>query len=268
MLQLLRADFYKLSKMKSFFICLLILLALIVGSVFLSDYTNNQNKGQTTVDENGQTVSLYDDSLSASSMLTSTFSIDTVLFASIVISLLCANEFGFGTIKNTAARGFRRSQIYCSKLLVSMTVLLCMGLVGGIGMTVTATALWGFGDVGADYWVNLLQTMGLQILLCFAFTAVFATISVLARSSGGAIALNICVLQFSGLAVQLGQLLLNKVFHWEVNLRDYLLSTNLQALGYDELTGELATRSLVVGVVFLVVAIAVGLFSFQKRDIK
>ena len=36
---LLKSDFYKLSKMKSFPICLLIVVALTVGSVFIQDYS-------------------------------------------------------------------------------------------------------------------------------------------------------------------------------------------------------------------------------------
>ena len=71
---LLKSDFYKLSKMKSFPICLLIVVALTVGSVFIQDYSA-QFLGEGIV-------------YNGSNQLLSTFAGDCKIFIAIVVRLL------------------------------------------------------------------------------------------------------------------------------------------------------------------------------------
>lgn len=141
---LLKSDFYKLSKMKSFPICLLIVVALTVGSVFIQDYSA-QFLGEGIV-------------YNGSNQLLSTFAGDCKIFIAIVVSIFAASEFGFGTIKNTASRGFSRISIYFSKLVVSCFIALMIQLVYSIAYTGTATILWGFGEVSASYWPETLKS--------------------------------------------------------------------------------------------------------------
>lgn len=126
---LLKSDFYKLSKMKSFPICLLIVVALTVGSVFIQDYSA-QFLGEGIV-------------YNGSNQLLSTFAGDCKIFIAIVVSIFAASEFGFGTIKNIASRGFSRISIYFSKLIVSCFIALMIQLVYSIAYTSTATILMG-----------------------------------------------------------------------------------------------------------------------------
>lgn len=192
---LLKSDFYKLSKMKSFPICLLIVVALTVGSVFIQDYSA-QFLGEGIV-------------YNGSNQLLSTFAGDCKIFIAIVVSIFAASEFGFGTIKNTASRGFSRISIYFSKLVVSCFIALMIQLVYSIAYTGTATILWGFGEVSASYWPETLKIVGLEFLLTFAYTAVFVMVAMLIRQSGGAIAINLCItMQFIYLFVSLAQMAL------------------------------------------------------------
>ena len=158
---LLKSDFYKLSKMKSFPICLLIVVALTVGSVFIQDYSA-QFLGEGIV-------------YNGSNQLLSTFAGDCKIFIAIVVSIFAASEFGFGTIKNIASRGFSRISIYFSKLIVSCFIALMIQLVYSIAYTGTATILWGFGEVSASYWPETLKIVGLEFLLTFAYTCLLYT---------------------------------------------------------------------------------------------
>ena len=221
---LLKSDFYKLSKMKSFPICLLIVVALTVGSVFIQDYSA-QFLGEGIV-------------YNGSNQLLSTFAGDCKIFIAIVVSIFAASEFGFGTIKNTASRGFSRISIYFSKLIVSCFIALMIQLV-------------------------------YSILLTFAYTAVFVMVAMLIRQSGGAIAINLCItMQFIYLFVSLAQMALHEFFNLEVALSDYLLSTNAAYLVNGQVTNEMMTRSLAVGIIYFIAFTVLGLWSFQKRDIK
>lgn len=251
---LLKSDFYKLSKMKSFPICLLIALALAVGSIFMLDYT-------------AQFVDMG--TYNASNTMLSTFAGDSKIFIAIVVSIFAASEFGFGTIKNIASRGFSRIGIYFSKLIGACVIALVIQLVYSVAYTGTAAIMWGFGEVSASFWPETLKIIGLEILLTLAYTSVFVMVSMLIRQSGAAIAINLCItMQFINLFVQLAQAGLHKIFNVEVALSDYLLSTNAANLVSGGVTSEMMTRSLLVGIVYFVVFALLGLWSFQKRDIK
>ena len=251
---LLRSDFYKLSKMKSFPICLLIALALAVGSIFMLDYT-------------AQFVDMG--TYNASNTMLSTFAGDSKFFIAIVVSIFAASEFGFGTIKNIASRGFSRIGIYFSKLIGACVIALVIQLVYSVAYTGTAAIMWGFGEVSASFWPETLKIIGLEILLTLAYASVFVMVSMLIRQSGAAIAINLCItMQFINLFVQLAQAGLHKIFNVEVALSDYLLSTNAANLVSGGVTSEMMTRSLLVGIVYFVVFALLGLWSFQKRDIK
>lgn len=252
---LLKSDFYKLSKMKSFPICLFIELALAVGSIFILDYS----------------AQYYDMGIpyNSSNQLLSTFAGDSKFFIAIVVSIFAASEFGFGTIKNIASRGFGRGGIYFSKLTGACVIALVIQLVYSVAYTGTATILWGFGEISANYWPETLKIIGLEILLTLAYTAVFVMVSMLIRQSGAAIAINLCItMQFVNLFVSLAQAGLHKLFNIEVALSDYLLSTNAAALVNGQITNEMMTRSLAVGLIYFAVFTVLGLWSFQKRDIK
>ena len=210
---LLKSDFYKLSKMKSFPICLLIALALAVGSIFMLDYT-------------AQFVDMG--TYNASNTMLSTFAGDSKIFIAIVVSIFAASEFGFGTIKNIASRGFSRIGIYFSKLIGACVIALVIQLVYSVAYTGTAAIMWGFGEVSASFWPETLKIIGLEILLTLAYTSVFVMVSMLIRQSGAAIAINLCItMQFINLFVQLAQAGLHKLFNVEVALTHSFLKNTV-----------------------------------------
>ena len=61
---------------------------------------------------------------------------------------------------------------------------------------------------------------------------------------------------------------LHEFFNLEAALSDYLLSTNAAYLVNGQVTSELMTRSLAVGIIYFIAFTVLGLWSFQKRDIK
>ncbi len=253
MSKLFASDFYKLKKTKSFFVCLILLLALAIGSVLISHFTY-----QMVAEGPHPGASLY---------INSTFSSDSLLFTSIVVSLFVACEFGFGTIKNTASRGFGRCEIYGSKLFLSCFISVVYFILYSGVSALLGTILWGFGPVDSSYWSQLLGTFGLELLLNLAYTSVFVFIASLIRQTGGTIAINICLMSFAPMMVQIGQMLLNYLLKTEWNFSQFLISSNITAVS-SGLSQEVCLRALLVGVVYFAVSTAAGMWIFQKRDIK
>lgn len=281
MLHIIRSDLYKLRKSRYFWVCLIITAVLAVGSVFLLDFTyqlmgsqmeTQMEQQQEMLDEQGANISVEGvpsshDDLSGSGQLVSFFAGNTLLVMAVLISLFIGSEFNHGTIKNTASRQYSRRAIYASKLIT--------GILTGIGFTCvyaicsefTAVLLWGFGDLPSGYWPETLASIGLELLLLCAFLSVFVMFSFLIRQNGGALAANICFLEFLYLFVMLGEMLLKKITGTAVTLSDYLIDANMNAItaGLDQ---TLIVRSLCVAVIFFLVSLLIGMESFQKRDIR
>lgn len=281
MLHLLKSDFYKLKKARYFWVCLIINVALAAATVFILDFTYKIAGGQMAAQleqqsqafaENGVNITTTGgpasyDALSASGQLPGFFGGNTTLLLAVLISLFVGSEFNNGTIKNIASRNYSRSKVYLSKLIAGICTGIIFTLIYAAVSTAAASALWGFGDVPAGFWPELIKGAGIELLLVSAFVSIFVMFAMLIRQNGGSLAANICFLEFISLAVMLGELIIKKLFDKTVALSNYLLDTNMAAVAAD-LTRTVAVRASVVGICFLLGAAFIGMLHFQKRDIK
>ncbi|KMZ55229.1 ABC transporter permease subunit [Dorea sp. D27] len=281
MINLLRNDFYKLGKAKYFWVCLIVAVVLAAASIFLLDFTYKiggdqmaaqMEQQQKALDENGVNISTQGvpgsyDELNASGQMLSFFAGNTTLLLAVLVSLFVGSEFNNGTIKNIASRNYSRGRIYLSKLIVCVITGVVFTLLYAAVSTVTATALWGFGDVGAGFWPDFFKAAGIELLLGSAFVSVFVMFSMLIRQNGGSLAANICFLEFISLLVMLGEIIIKKLSGRTVTLSNYLIDTNMTAVS-SGLTRTVAIRGITVALCFLAAAAIIGMVSFQKRDIK
>lgn len=281
MLSLIRSDVYKLRKAKSFLVCAAIAIAFSVVMTFFIDFTYKMMDNFSTqaeiseqsMQENGLNVSVGNlpmshDALSSSSMMLSQFGSDASVLIAVIISLFVGGEFSYGTIKNLASRNFSRTQIYISKLLVCIAASIFLTLLSVASATLTGTALWGFGDVSPEFARTLIVGSLIELLLITGFASLFVMVSMLVRQNGGAIAANVCIMEFSALIIMLGEMAVKKLFDKTVTLSNYLLSTNMAQVASQELTDKLITRSILVALGFIIATTAIGLVTFNKRDIK
>lgn len=281
MKHLIKSDFYKLRKAKSFWVCMILAIAFAAFTVLIMDFSVNlmdqmpqqSAEEQAALEESGLNISangipLSSEDLNASSMLLLQFAGTTTILIAVFVSLFVGAEFSHGTIKNIASKNYTRTQIYCSKTIVSIVAAIVMTVVYALAATGLGTALWGFGDVSSDFALNCLKGISIELLLISAFTSLFVMFSMLVRQSGAAIAANVCFLEFVSLIVLFGEMIINKIFDTSITLSNYLLDTNMTQVATSEITGKLAGRSIAVGFGFLIVTLLIGLYSFQKRDIK
>ena len=281
MLNLIRSDIFKLRKAKYFWILLFINILLAVGTVYLLDFTYKLagdsmeaqlTQEQAALDDAGMNVSVEGiptghDQLSASGQLLTFFAGNTTLLMSVLISLFVGSEFNNGTVKIIASRNYSRLKIYLSKPLVGILASILFTLVFVLAATLTATALWGFGDVSGSYASQLLLKGALELLLGASYVSLFVMFSFLIRQSGGSLAANICFLEFTSLVVTLGEMLIHHFLGRTVTLSDYLPDMCMTALTQNPDRNTLL-RAALVGVCFLLVPTLVGAANFRKRDIK
>ena len=281
MLNLIRSDLFKLRKAKYFWVLLVINILLAVGTVCLLDFTYKLagdsmeaqlTQEQAALDDAGMNVSVEGiptghDELSASSQMLTFFAGNTTLLMAVLISLFVGSEFNNGTVKIIASRNYSRLKIYLSKLLVGILASVLFTLVFVLAATLTATALWGFGDVSGSFVPQLLQRGVLELLLGASYVSIFVMFSILIRQNGGSLAANICFLEFTSLVVTLGEMLIHHFLDRSVTLSDYLPDMCMTALTQNPDRSTLL-RSSLVGICFLLVPALVGAGSFRKRDIK
>lgn len=281
MLNLIRSDIFKLKKAKYFWILLFINILLAVGTVYLLDFTYKLagdsmeaqlTQEQAALDDAGMNVSVEGiptghDQLSTSSQMLTFFAGNTTLLMAVLISLFVGSEFNNGTVKIIASRNYSRLKIYLSKLFVGILASVLFTLVFVLAATLTATALWGFGDVSGSYASQLLLKGALELLLSASYVSLFVMFSFLIRQSGGSLAANICFLEFTSLVVTLGEMLIHHFLGRTVTLSDYLPDMCMTALTQNPDRNTLL-RAALVGVCFLLVPTLVGAANFRKRDIK
>ncbi len=281
MLNLIGSDLFKLRKAKYFWVLLVICLFLAVGTVFLLDFTYKLagdsmeaqlTQEQAALDDAGMNVSVEGiptghDELSASGQMLTFFAGNTTLLMAVLISLFVGSEFNNGTVKIIASRNYSRMKIYLSKLLVGILASVLFTLVFVLAATLTATALWGFGDASGSFVPHLLQRGALELLLGASYVSVFVMFSFLIRQNGGSLAANICFLEFTSLVVTLGEMLIHHFLDRTVTLSDYLPDMCMTALTQNP-DGSTLLRSALVGICFLLVPALAGAGSFRKRDIK
>ena len=251
MKNLLSSDFYKLRRLKSFWVCFLINAGLALANVLLIQFSNGGAPS----------------GIGALEYFPRCFSTSTSVLACISVSIFAAGEFGYGTMKNIASHGFGRSAIFLSKTLVGWFISLIY--IAGYFLFTFLPALffWGVGTASETFVTDAIVITALQILLTFAFSTLFTAVAFLLRQSGGSMALSFCIMQFSLLGASLLQLFLREVLHIENQLPSYLISSCMNAL-YDPLTQDLIGRCLLVGFGFMILFLLCGLLSFRKRDIK
>lgn len=281
MLNLIRSDIFKLKKAKYFWILLIINILLAVGTVCLLDFTYKLtgdsieaqlSQEQAALDDAGMNVSVEGiptghDQLSTSSQMLTFFAGNTTLLMAVLISLFVGSEFNNGTVKIIASRNYSRLKIYLSKLFVGILASVLFTLVFVLAATMTATALWGFGDVSGSYASQLLLKGALELLLGASYVSLFVMFSFLIRQNGGSLAANICFLEFTSLVVTLGEMLIHHFLGRTVTLSDYLPDMCMTALTQNPDRNTLL-RAALVGVCFLLVPTLVGAANFRKKDIK
>ena len=179
MLNLIKADFYKLFRMKSFYICGLLGTALSLLGIWAIN-----------LQLNGLPAELLGYS-GITALIQGLYSAG--IFYIIFISLFIPNEFSFGTIKNMVSSGQSRISIYLSKVVIGIFTVISYSLLSGVASWILGSVFWGNGDITRDDYLKILRMIGLFIIAEVAMQCIFIMVSFVIRRSGGAVAVNLVI---------------------------------------------------------------------------
>lgn len=263
---LLSAEFFKLFRRKSFYICIAILLVLIVISTYSVKVMSDSGLFS---DMDSEMLGLDFSDLSAANQLPGVFTdSDTFsLLLAIIISLFICADYSSGAIKNTCSRGYSRWKIYLSKLVTAWFAAAVFIVSSAIVRYLSYGIFFEFGTMTSDMMSQLLLICVMEMLVYMALSSIFVFISTLAKNPGGAIAVNISLSIFLALILQLLELL--SVFSdSNIKFSKYWLVTVGAEIGHYDIEGDVISRVIIVAAAYLAVFLALGFSLFKKEDIK
>jgi hypothetical protein len=261
MSKLLRSDFYRLFKSKSFYICSVIAFGLFILNLCIAYWASKLATGSEEIYAN----MLPKDGISFALSAFANGNVQMIL--AIITGIYITADFAHGTMKNVVSKGFSRIQIYLSKLITMIAavfiIIAATFIVGAIGATIISGK---FGDLSADSVKNIVSVVGIEILLNTALTSLLVFVGMLFRNLGGTIAFNILgVLSFGPLIFSLLEILVKN----KIKFTEFSLSNNIMLYIADKsVTGSDYLRSAIVALVFFAISTGLGIFAFQKTDVK
>lgn len=175
MKNLLKLEFRKLRKQKSFYICTIVMVVLL----FLSAMTSKalcDASSEFTAQYNGSGITAMIGAISNCSFL---------LIAGIFVALFVCDDYEQQIIKNIYSRGYSRSQVYGSKFISSFVATTIMFVIVVLSAFLFGTIYFGLGESEGT---NIFSILAVQYLNCMANISLYFAISCVLRKTGSSVA--------------------------------------------------------------------------------
>lgn len=242
---LVKFEFRKLFRMKSFYICMLIGIAFsalgVVGNLFIGEVTGSHDftafKALPTAITSGQIVILL----------------------AVFVSLFVCSDFIEGTIKNVISRGFSRTRVYITKYLVLIVAGLIFAILNMATTFVMSAILFGVGSPSG----NLLPMMLIQCLLVLSFVSLYQFFAVIFRKNGGSIAVGIVFPIFLNILLMVFPLIFKKA---QFDFTMLNVSSCLSAVSDLAVTGKEMGIAVLNGFLYILIFGIAGALISRKRE--
>lgn len=273
MFNLIKMDLRRLTRMKSFWIMIVVVLLLGVFSTYMTDYSRNLQQDMDA-EADGFFVSVNAQPQLANKVdFTNLVNVDV---AGLTLTLLCAifapifvnAEQKNGYIKNIAGQLPNRGVLVLSKLVAVAVQVFVIFASYILAVAVAGKIFLGedlvFESVGA-----FAKIIGIHYLLHVGFSALVMALTVMLRGSGLAMTFGILS---SATMTSFIYGLINIPLHKcgiseSFDIGDYAIE-NCIYIVRPTMAGDELTRVIVVGIAFLVVSTVAAMVVMQKRDVK
>ena len=192
---LLASDLIKLSRMKSIYIgvAVMVFLAAIITLAqsalagFLQDYPADGVTGSVGAEDIAATFMF--------SLLNAAPSSTGVFFlVPIIAALFIGNDFSSGMMRLYIGRGVRKTELYVSKFITITLLTLIYTCISFAVCAVCAKASGMSAETSATFFSYTANAFGAYVLLAFVMSSVYTSVCFLVRSKAGSMALLIVML--------------------------------------------------------------------------
>lgn len=189
---LLKFEFRKLFRQKSFYICTAVMLALSFVGLLLNKIFAENTDFNTAMPT------------AKSALIFAISSSNFTMICGIFVALFVCADYDQQTIKNIYSRGFSRSSVYFAKYIASVIATVIMLAVTFL-FTYVAGAVMFVGTAETGNYVGLISG---QILYCIAYSAFVFALSLVVKKVGISIALAILGPSLIGTVINLADAVL------------------------------------------------------------
>ncbi|HEX3021018.1 MAG TPA: ABC transporter permease subunit [Lachnospiraceae bacterium] len=269
MINILRADLYRLFRSKSFYICTMILIALLIASGIMMKYMektneNKRSEGSITVEvENPNTEQVLVKS-GTEFVLSAPADMNMVgMFVAIMITIFIAAEFNERTMKCIVAKGFTRRRIYLSKVITLSVATILMLTTFLIGSFLTGFAVSGrVNSISSEYTFEAIRYLAVAFLLYLSMASIFILVNFIFKNMAVAMAINISGLIF------IPNILDSIEMNFHIPLTKYSVIHLISSIENLSVSTGKIVDAVVVGCGYMVVSFVIGVFLFRRADIK
>ena len=249
MMNLLRLEFRRLFRAKSFYICTVISLVMILISAATTKMVLNM---ASSAEEFGEAFGSMLQTPTSFSLLKSTASSSLTMVLAIFLSIFVTEDYTSDTIKNVYSKGHSRDRVFFAKCISAFAASIIMILVCALFSFALGKIFFGeVGTPGKNYASSLLA----ELVILLAYVSLFFTIAIAFKKTGTSIAVSIIGPLLVGLLLTLGNTMIKSD---DVNLSDYWLDSRLTILSQSDVPFKEVWIGFVVGAVVLLAAGAIG----------
>lgn len=290
MLRLLKAEWYKMIKSKSFKILCIIALLLgllnvlttnLISEEFVKEslgtqvsqeqidnILNNNSDQIVSPGSLGFHTSGAKDPFNVTGLEAFHFSFGAgviEIFIAVLVGTMVAKEYSEGTIKNTLAYGKKRTSFYMAKfiniLLGSTLIMAIMTGVATIGVTITK----GWGEqFTISQLLNILSTFAGAVIVFGAVAAIIMLISTLVKSNGATIGISVVIF----ILLPTISSFLYGIYDWFDKIYELSLFYNSALVTAVKAGSADILKATIIALITMIIALGAGLTIFKIQDVK
>jgi hypothetical protein len=258
MLNLLRADFFKLKKDRTFMAAIIIMFIFSI----LNPLTFLILKNMVNTEMPDQFANLFDASGRGVFLMGFNIFNNSGLILPIMIVLFLAREFQYGTIRNKLITGKSRVQVYLSDLIVGTVFGIVMVTILSVLSLAIGTLILGYGSAFSLSFILKVYISGLFIfIVSFAISTFLVFVT---RSIAFSLIVNLFLLVIVG---ALGTALSGKNV-----ILDKIMNLTIVGQTVTVMAGQVTTafmfKTVLTSIVTLIVITFAGIILFEKADLK
>lgn len=277
MLNLMRGELYKLFKSKCFYVCsvvLVVFVLLIYGMFSLADIVEKEEAamaGNTgiivSVETNVSEEAPIWEQMGAIDIVQMMFSSMGSLLIAIFAAVFVCGEYTSGAIKNIVGKGYGRGCVFLSKYFSTIVGAVIMELVMLGAILLCELFILHGNRLNGDLVLQLLNYVGIQLILAAAQTGIIVMINQISRSLGAGIAISVCLIMFSSFATTLATALFG-YFKLTIVASEYWIIDLISNCPTVNITEKIWGHNVLWSMVWIVLTIAVGILHYRKADVK
>lgn len=249
MFRLINFELHKLIRQKSFYVCIAVMIALLLGSA----YTTELMTAESGVEDPSLCGINYLMQAASGSTLTAVLAV--------FIPLFICEDYACGAIRNIITRGFSRLEIFIAKLTAVLIATVVMTAACLAAAYLVGAAFWGAGEV--QFGTEQIKILLCQLAVIVACAAVYFAVSSILQKSGGSIA--VCLI-LPMAAVILLKLADTALAEHELELTGYWIENLGRPLASVDAAAEDIKKALIGAGCYFAAGIAAAWLAVRKRE--